>query len=649
MAMAKHKAFIKRIILGTLMVLIVVGCFMAQLSSTPNYSHRDLTTNYKTALNEIIRQSKVEQQIPYQAGDCGISIMFATFARKNLGILRIRVVGNDSGFTYLDETHPVQDFSDNAFADFLYVDDRPEEEETLTITITSSSRKGQGITIWCTDSDTLTDYSLIVNGEEKKRDLVMRSLYLSHANTFCWPIFALMLISTVLSLFMMLKKKVKPEQAFAVIAISLGIIFCFVMTPLSIPDEQVHYQSAFKLSNYLSFQWNDLEHAPAYYFDYHGLGGHSNVSSGYVRIMNELFSRPTGEQLAMAPVYGPLGYPLMLLPQAVGITIGRLFRANFLITFYLGRLTNLLFFVGCVSLAIRKTPRFKLLFFMYGIMPMALHQAASFSYDAFINGLAVLLFAYILKAADGEGYIKTKELISIAILGAALAPAKVIYATMLLLVFIIPARRFKSLKAYWISIIAIGLCAAAIVIIFQLRGIVAVSASEGPTANWEGGVNYSIADIIQNPGRMAEVYFGSFQYRIEDWLVQAVGRLFSGHTLPVDAILARVYMLLLMLAACHSDTKWAVTAWERFLFIVSSLLPLLLVMFVMMTCWTSNTRDFIQGIQGRYLVPMIPLLCMSLNNGMVRAHKPVEKPIVLTGVFLDVMILQQILFTTFSA
>lgn len=649
MKSGKRKIIFKSICLSALMILIVVGRFFAQLSSTPSYSQRDLTSNHKTVLNEIIRQTKVEQQIPYQAGDCGISIMFATFARKNLGILRIRVVGNDSGFTYLDETHPVQEFSDNAFADFLYVDDRPEEEETLTITITASSRQGQGITIWCTDSDTLTDYSLIVDGKEKKRDLVMRSLYLSHADAFCWPIFALMLISTVLSLFMMLKKKVKPEQAFAVIAISLGIIFCFVMTPMSIPDEVFHYQSAFKLSNYLSFQWNDLEHAPAYYFDYHGLGGHVNVSSGYVRIMNELFSRPTEEQLAMVPVNGSLGYPLMVLPQAIGITVGRLFRANFLITFYLGRLTNLLFFVGCVYLAIRKTPRFKLLFFMYGIMPMALHQAASFSYDTFINGISVLLFAYILKAADGEGYIKAKELISIAILGAVLAPAKAVYATMLLSVFIIPARRFKSRKTYWISIIAIGLCAAATVILFQFRGIMAVSTSGSSAVNGEGSVNYSISDIFRNPGRMAEVYFGTFQYSIEDWIMQAVGRLFSGYSMPVDAILGRVYLLMLMLAACHSDTKWAVTAWERFLFIVSGLLPILLVMLVMMVSWTSNNQDYIGGIQGRYFVPAVLLFCMSLNNGMVRAYKPVEKPIVLTGVFLDVMILQQILFTTFGA
>lgn len=649
----KRTTLAKQGIAIAVILLIIIGGFFIKIPGVPEYRYTDLTGGASSVLTELQRYTHVEQEIPYQAEDCGVSIEFATYNRTNLGNVRVRVVGENSNFIYVNQTQNVGGFVDNAFMDFNYPEDRPTEAEKLRITITSTSQKGHGIALWCTESDVLSDYDLICDGNEQGSDLVVRSYCRSHIIAFGWPIFSLMLISMVLSIIMVFGKQLPPEKAFAFIAVSLGLIYCFVMTPMSIPDEQTHYQSALKLSNYLCFQWDNPNQAPMEYLDYHDLAGHANVSSGYLRVLNELFSRPDAERLSVAfspkAIKARVGYPIMLLPQAIGISIGRLFRANFLLTFYFGRILNLLFFVACVYLAIKRTPRFKLLFFMIGIMPMALHQAASFSYDVFINGMALLLFAYILSVVDGAGLIQKKELLPATIIAVLLAPAKVVYAPLMLLFFLIPLKRFPNIKAYWTTIIVIGLCAFVIVLLFQLRTAFSTIAAANTTElNWEGGINYSIADIFQHPLRIAQVYFGTFRYLYMEWVLQSIGRIMSGMSMIIDDKLIRCYFLLLLLSSCHCDSGFTTTSRERAIFVIAGLIPIFLLMFIMMICWTSNTHDFIQGIQGRYFIPVVPLFYMAINNKLVRAYRPIEKPIVMMGVIVNMLILQQVLFTTMT-
>ena len=371
------------------------------------------------------------------------------------------------------------------------------------------------------------------------------------------------------------------------------------------------------------------------------------MGTAYDRVLNELFAPPPENGSEMAGFSAALGYLPMLLPQSIGLLIGRLLGANFWIAFYLGRLTNLLFFILCVYFAIRIAPRFKLLFCMVGLMPMALQQAASFSYDTFINGMSILMFAFLLRALDKKGTIRSRDILPIAIIGALLAPSKIIYVSLLFIMFALPAKRFVDKKHYWLSLATVMCSAMIVLLLFQLKSILSASTTAGaPSKNWEGAFNYSFADFIERPMVILRVYYLSFRTMIWMWFEQAIGHVLSGQTMIIDQWCVSVYLILLVLSAFGTRNERTTTGRERFVFAVSALLPVLLLMVIMLVSWTTNTYDTIQGVQGRYFIPCVPLALMCLNSRLVRIKKPISKYLIMTGILVNLSALQQVLFKT---
>lgn len=84
------------------------------------------------------------------------------------------------------------------------------------------------------------------------------------------------------------------------------------------------------------------------------------------------------------------------LPQALGITLGRLLSLGQVLTIYLGRLCNLAFFVLCGWLAVRLAPFGKMAFFGAALLPMTLELVSSLSYDGFAISLGFLCTAYVM-------------------------------------------------------------------------------------------------------------------------------------------------------------------------------------------------------------------------------------------------------------
>ena len=638
---------LKTIVICALILVVFIGNFLFDVSEAPKTVRNKLTDNGNDTVGELHRRLTIEQEVPYHAGDCGVSIRFGTYARRNLGNVHIKVEGEKSGFVYAHQMEPVYAIKDNQFMDVRFAEDCPQEDETLRITITSTSREGHSVTVFKTDKDVLPDYALTINGKEADADLVVQTFSTSHRMRFAWPIFALCVVVLVVCMIMAFSKRFRLQNKYLAVALSLGLIYIFVMTPLSLPDEQIHYQAAFRLSNALSFQWDDLSKGDSRYFDYHGLTGHYNTGNGYDRICDELFSSLDDTQGEIVSIWGNIGYPLMRIPQTIGLLIGRLLRTNFLITFYLGRLTNLLFFILCVYSAIRIAPRFKLLFFMVGIMPMALHQAASYSYDNYINAMSILLFAFFLRVMDKKGSIRFRDTIPIAVIGALLAPAKGIYISLLLIMFAIPARRYVGKKQYWMSMVVV-ICSALLVVgLFHIKVLFSMSSSSGePSMNWEDGYNYTIADFLQRPQEMKRVLYLSFRTMIWEWFEQAKGRVMSGQSMILNQWILSIYGMLLLMSSFSFKGEKSLQSRERLVFAVTSLIPVCLLILIMLVSWTSNTHEIVQGVQGRYFVPCIPLLFMCMNNRLVRIKRPIDAYIITAGGFINVCAMQYALFTS---
>jgi len=250
--------------------------------------------------------------------------------------------------------------------------------------------------------------------------------------------------ATVVSVGILLYIGVKLEYIYIVAALGIGTAYMISVTPLSVPDEPHHYHSTYAISGFILMEQEPLK-GEGRHFDYRGLSGHYNVPSSYLRLLNEgiYISKEESGKIDIPQPYN-FSYPLSYAPQALGVFIARIIGLSFYGVFYLGRFFNLLFYTLCVAFSIKRIKAFKVPILLIGLLPMSLHQAASFSYDSFINGISILFIAYAVSYIYEKRVFNWKDYFIILMLAILLAPAKAVYVPIVFMVILV----VKNWKEY---------------------------------------------------------------------------------------------------------------------------------------------------------------------------------------------------------
>ena len=407
--------------------------------------------------------------------------------------------------------------------------------------------------------------------------------------------------------------RVNLEWVFLVVALGLGFLYMFTMTPMSIPDEPFHYITSLHLSSTMMSPFSD-NFTRASDFDFFHFVGHYNVPSGYLRLLSEGI-QSTYSYTIPPPDLGYHTYPVQYLPQAIGVSLARLLGLNFLGLYYFGSFFNLLFFVLCGFFAIRALEEVKLPLLIIGILPMTLHQAASFSPDAFINGASLLLIAYIIRTIYQKDDVRLRDIIIMACAAVLLAPAKTVYTFIVLLVFFALPYKYgrKNAKGY---LIAFGIFAAAVanIMLFNLFNLVS-TLEHSYVESWHGGVNYNVDFIFANPWLTTWIFLNTVRVMGFNLFHGMFGNLLSGQSLALPLWYIYVFVFILFASVFYGKKDSFVPSWpQRAWFTVVCGGVVLASMFVMFLAWTPDTHAYILGLQGRYYIPILPLAILILRN-----------------------------------
>ena len=646
MEKASRRKWIIVLVFFVFAALITVD-FAQKLNRTRPFGYEKLRMEKEIPLDTLLPGESFTQEIPYSDDLAGISVLLNVYERGNGGTLVLSATGNRSGRVLAEKKYGASQLVLENRADLLLEQKPDAEDSAVILKISVEGERPPLVTAWATGEDAVQDASLTVKGETQPGDLVFQRIIKTPGRyNYAVAIYCLAAAVTAGGVLLLLRSGTKPGKRIFILVMAVGMLYMVTMTPLSIPDEQVHYQASYRLSSVMMFRRGEMDKGENAYFDYSGLGGHYNMGSAYDRIA-EGITAPKAESTGEKKLTQRLDYPLMYLPQALGITIGRLLGVNFLILFWLGRLMNLLFFAGCVYFAVKTAPRFSTLLGLTGLMPMALHQAASYSYDAFINGMALLLIALILRAADRKDRMTTGEYMALLAAGVLMAPAKAVYTPILALLLFIPSCRFRSGKQKLLMIGYIWVAALAAVALFQLGGIRSAVTSRGGSTNWEGNTNYTLSFLLSHPVDAIRLFANSLRANLSEWPKQAVGSRLSGMSMEVTGWKITVYMILLLLASLTANgNETHITGPERTAYFGVSAVVVFLVMLTMLLNWTSQNDTMIQGIQGRYFIPVLPLLWMCLNNRMIRLDINPERILLAGALAVHLAVLSAILRTT---
>jgi len=290
----------------------------------------------------------------------------------------------------------------------------------------------------------------------------------------------------------------------------------------------------------------------------------------------------------------------------------------------MARLFNLIFFVLFTYFAVKKLSslgaNFSITMFLIGIMPMVLHQAASISYDTFIFSIAFLLIAYILFAVNNERKLSKNEFICIFILSVLIAPFRLIYLPLCFLCLLIPKERFESEKQALIAKVVIIASSILILLVFNINTMLNESDILRPWAT------LTLTDVFNNPFGVLRIILRTVGERFAEYfLLEGIGLLMSGRTLRIPTIIPLVLLIVLLLSTInyHTDDLIVLTGGQKLFSLVCIAACCFLAFFAMLLFWTPYGSLFVEGIQGRYFIPLLPLFFAILKNRVLISKKEI--------------------------
>jgi len=354
--------------------------------------------------------------------------------------------------------------------------------------------------------------------------------------------------------------------AFVVLALLFGVTLAFATPPFRAPDEAGHFWRADALA---VGYWIPPMH-------------HGHPSAYIPRGIEQLwYGRDTPLDLEhRVLVHFPAYYtPLPHLPQALACVIGHALTLRPIAILHLGRIFNLIVFVALMALAMRAAPPLALPIATVGLLPMSLHLAASFSPDAMTIGIATLFTA----------------MSSNALLAAAIAFVKPAYFPLVLM-----SRR----RAAWIA------CAISLAITVLLLQQTNYSDRPGMVIDPAA----QLRAMLHAPFRFIGVVIADYVRHGPRYAEGLVGRL-GMLDVPLPRVVIAMLLLTVIAVALTNDVRF--TAKERVLAALSIALSMLVISASQYLIWTPTAAPYIEGVQGRYFLPLLPL-AMAALGGTVR-------------------------------
>lgn len=430
--------------------------------------------------------------------------------------------------------------------------------------------------------------------------------------------------------------KLKPDRFFFCCAAVFGLILLIVTPPFQTPDEFNHFYRAYQISegDFVAIKKDNR------------VGGELPIS--LVTLTQSFRNMPRREYITTTwtdisdqfnialkqdrkvfvdfPNTGMYSF-VSYAPQAFGIFALRIFDVPPLYLFYGARLASLVFWILSIAFAIRRLPFYQWLLVLLALLPMSVSTNMSVSADVVTNVLAFVVIAYSFDLAYKQTFVSSRQILVYTVLSILLALAKVVYSPLILLFLLIPRDKFASIRAHYlhIAIVFTGSAIAAIswsavmgnlYVPYQLynpafRDGPIMATCLVPCANMHDQRQYILSDLFYAPAVFIHSLNASFDMYFEGY-IGTFGWLET--TLSIGFIYV-AYAIIFMVALWDGSPSLKTGKFFRPLLLLSFTVVIFLLLLTQLLTWVCVGGDWIYIIQGRYIIPVMPLLFMLCYNG----------------------------------
>lgn len=302
-------------------------------------------------------------------------------------------------------------------------------------------------------------------------------------------------------------------------------------------------------------------------------------------------------------------------PQILGLTLGKILSLGTIPCMFLARFLQLLSVAAIVSAAIKIIPSKKEILLLIALLPIFLQQVTAFSYDGIAFGFAFLFIAACMKLTTQTEKISVSSYALLIITTFGLCACRGGMYIFLLLLFALISKKVLS------TFFKVHLFGGGLLVVLSIYGKTYLGASSGGSID-----TLTFGSPFRHPIKVGLQFISSVIENIDLYWSGSFGQQMGWSEGIVPHFLAFGFMVMLLTVSLDDSNK------ESLLDIRSRVIYLLPVFLTLGFCLGTMylgasslaTEWNIWGVQGRYLIPVMPLIFFQVQNQHVVMKKNIR-------------------------
>ena len=385
-----------------------------------------------------------------------------------------------------------------------------------------------------------------------------------------------------------------------------GSISVFIQPIFNIPDEPTHYTRAELISRGEFFvDPAETSHTTIQaVFDLQ-----KDMEKTYVD--SQIQGEKINQSAASIEHVAGANLPIIYIPQTIGILIAKLLNLDLIWSLWLARLFNLICYALLIMVSLKLAGSLQAVLFFVAALPMSIQQAASCSPDAIINGSVFLLIGYFI-CLYKKNKINLKDVIIFFVLSLLVLTSKVTNIFFCGLFLLLPLEKHKKARN------AVLIKMVFLLIVILCGGVYYIYTSQFPVPDVH---KVYLESIGADSGEQIKYILTNTVQWISDFGTSLVENCFSYTAmlnefgwLKYSYSILTVIMLFMFGKLCAQEKDMNIS-------LVGKVLILLMVVgnysfscLALYISWTPVGSAEINGIQGRYFIPLIAALALLLTS-----------------------------------
>lgn len=503
-----------------------------------------------------------------------------------------------------------------------YIFDFPEIKESqgnLYYLFIKCNEKYEGIEFFkvkYSEENLFENGDMYINGEKQSGDILFQEMYYNSDKMLISFAFIaiVILILSLIAIIIYYLKNIKEETLFWCIIPAIFILFLFIIPVTKNHDEPYHWFRILDIAqgNYLTQIKDDK---PNIEMDENAwiIGNQEPEGVKYNFILNSIKNtKENGKDTINYEAYTTAIYnPVQYISQTLGVLITSLITQNYMLMAYGARFINMIVSIILLYLAIKIMPIGKRGMLISMCFPIAIEGFTSMSPDAITISISYLLIAYVFNLVfNKEKRIQKTDIFILAILSIIISLCKIVYLPLVGLLLLLPKDKFKTKKQWILTIgIIMGISIIANLIWLGISYKYLLLYKDGNSSGQLGNLIGNPINYIQRVLTTINVSAGSYIYSLLGcelgWNEFANVGTFFAFIMGVIIVYANL---------TDSTLKIKLTKYQKIILCLIVLAIVGLIFTSLYMQWNEAEDVIIRGVQGRYFIPILPILALLIFN-----------------------------------